>query len=94
MEPYVARAFLNKLLNEKQRSDLKEYEKTLPPMRYLVGSELCRRYHLKPEPLPEAEIEEMTHVFHVWEKRWESLYEEAEKESGGKPPVVFETIVE
>ena len=52
--------------------------------RYLQGSELCQRYHLKPEPVPEADIERMQRLLWVWEQKYEADYAELEKKSNGQ----------
>lgn len=88
MRPYVARAFLNKLLNEDERKDLKAFEKTLPEGHYLTSSELCRRYRLKPDPLPEEDTDRMELLLWKWNKRWEARYDAAN--DGKAPPVIYE----
>lgn len=71
----MARAFLNKLLNESERWDLKEFEKTLPPGRFLTGFEICRRYKLQPKLLPEKDLAQMELLYWKWNKAWEAKYD-------------------
>ena len=94
MEPFVARAFLNKLLSEDERKSLRDYEVWLqnkPNMqnRYLTGSEICRRFHLKPDPLTEDDVDRMELLVWKWKERYSTRYDEAAKVSGDKPPEIF-----
>lgn len=85
MEPYVARAFLNKLLNDSERKDLQKQEEQ---GRYFLGFEICQKFHLKPEPLSEHEVDEMTRIYRVWQKKWECEYDRlraAHPDVDGKP---------
>ena len=50
MEPMHARGFLVRLLNEGQRTVLREKENRLPQGRYFQAFEICSLYGLKPEP--------------------------------------------
>lgn len=84
MEPYVARAFLNRLLSDDERRRLREAEGRLqlePKMRarYLQGFEICRLFHLKPDPLPEADTERMSRLLWIWNRQWEQKYHALEK---------------
>lgn len=75
MEPFVSRAFLNKLLNDAEKKDLVAFEKSLPQGRYLQGFEVCRRYNLKPKPIPDSDIQRMNTLLWKWEQAWEVKYE-------------------
>lgn len=59
MHPMVARAFTNKLLNEFERAELRKIERNLAQGRYYLASEICHKYNLRPESLPETETEKM-----------------------------------
>ena len=59
MHPMAARAFLNRLLDSRQRGRLRVYERSLPPGRYLLGFEICRKFRLSAKEIPEREIDEM-----------------------------------
>jgi hypothetical protein len=74
MEPYVARAFLNKLLSEGERADLRKFEEQMQG-RYLQGFEICRRYNLKLDPLPEADIQRMDLLLWKWKRAWEVKFD-------------------
>lgn len=68
MHPMVARAFLSKLLNEFEKANLRKTERSLPQGRYLQGFEICRKYNLKPKPLPEEETEKMQQLWETYAK--------------------------
>lgn len=63
MHPMVARAFLNKLLNDFERAELRKNERNLPQGRYWQGFEICRAYNLRPESLPDQETEKMEELW-------------------------------
>jgi len=73
MEPYVARAFLNKLLNESEKEDLRRQEDKSGT--YLQGFQICQKYHLKPEPLRDEEMARMTALYRVWQTKWEMEFD-------------------
>ena len=90
MDPYVARALISRLLNDSERLDLAKYEawlQTQPHMqgRYLVGSELCQRYHLKPEPVSAADTDRMANLLWIWQQKQDAIYTEMESKSNGEP---------
>jgi len=62
LEPMIARAFLYRLLNEREREILRDYEARLPPRRYLQASEVCRMFRLQVNPKTEQEIQAMNKV--------------------------------
>lgn len=68
METMSARAFLHKLLSESERKELFQIEKNFPPGRYWQGFEICRHFHLKPEPLDEAEVQQMDALWRDYRK--------------------------
>lgn len=57
---------MNRLLSGPERLDLRNYERTLPEGRYLVGFEICRRYNLKPEPLVESQMLAMDKLYYKY----------------------------
>ena len=91
LEPYVARALMNRLLTEDERSDLRKYEAWLQNQvdiygksqkgRYVTSFEICQRFHLKPEPVAEADIESMNKLYwkyqQIWGKKYDELFEQA-----------------
>jgi hypothetical protein len=79
MKNYVARAFLNKLLNDAERKDLRNYERGRE--RYLVGFEICRRYSLKPEPLVESQMMAMDALYY----KYTDMLEKAHNEQHANP---------
>ena len=90
MEPYVARALINRLLSDSERLDLAAYEASLqtqPRMqgRYLTGSELCQRYHLQPHPVDEADTNLMDRLLWIWREKQDALYAEGEAKNGTEP---------
>lgn len=68
MLPLIARAFITLLMSPEQINDLKQYEMTLPPGRYLQGFELCRRYQIKAGLLDELRESKMLEYLREWEK--------------------------
>lgn len=74
MEPLVARAFLNRLLNAAEKKDLRDYEKKLPLGRFLTGSEICQRFNLKGDPLPQADTDKMDILLWKWRHRDEAKF--------------------
>lgn len=67
MEPTIARGFLINILSNDQRKALHAWEKTLPTGRYLTGFEICRRFHLTPKPITDAETSAMNELWARWE---------------------------
>lgn len=88
MEPFVARAFLSKLLSEGEKKDLKAHEIWLRD-RYLTGSEICRRYNLKPEPLPESDISRMDTLLWQWRRTQAGLFDQL-RQADGDEAIAFD----
>lgn len=80
---------MNKLLNDAERKDLRNYERTIRndasnPRSYLVGFEICRRYGLKPEPLQESQMMAMDKLYYKYQDMIEKAHNDnhAVAESG------------
>lgn len=85
MEPYVARAFLNKLLSESERKDLRRLEESQQTGRYLQGFEICRRYNLKPDPLTDHDIAKMDTLLWKWKQAWFVKFDTLREVHGDEP---------
>lgn len=59
MQPWTARAFLMRMLNQDQKDQLRKHESTLPRGRYLQGFEICKAFKLKPNTLNEDAVASM-----------------------------------
>lgn len=68
MHPMVARAFIYKLLSDKQKESLKGFERRLEKGRYLQGFEICQMFRLKPDPVPEEETDRMQNLWMSYER--------------------------
>lgn len=81
MKNWVARAFLNKLLSEDERRDLRKFEREELPLRpvpydrqFLVGFEILRRYDLHPKSLMESQIMLMDKLFFKYQTDLENRH--------------------
>jgi len=85
MSTFVARALINRLLSDNERKSLKKVEKDLQTQldsaghhqrgRFLAGFEVCRLFHLKPDPVPETESDRMQSLLWIWKKKKDAEFD-------------------
>src|ERR1017187_8322863 len=83
METFVARALINRLLNESEIKRLKEFEEDLQTKldsagrhqrgRYLAGFEVCRLFNLKPNPVLDADSQRMHSLYWIWRQKQDEI---------------------
>lgn len=60
-------------------------EESLPPGRYLQAFEICRRYNLSPQPVPEPDSARMEMFLLKWRDAWQKKYDALrDKQGDGK----------
>lgn len=86
MEPFVARALMNRLLSEDERKSLKAIDDKLQESqttrgKYLQGFEICQKFRLKPNPIPDDDIDRMSKLHWIWTQEWVKKYDELRESS-------------
>jgi hypothetical protein len=97
MDPWAARFLLYRMLNDSERKDLRALEEAgqkHSPGRYLQGFEICRRYNLKVETVPESVTDQIHQLLWIWRKRYESRYDEMLSKSDGKSIEMVQTFLD
>lgn len=51
----------------------------------MQGFEICRRYNLKTDPLPEQDIQQMELLLWKWNRAWEKKFDELREVNGEEP---------
>ena len=81
MHPMAARALLAMQLSRGQKENLRSFERTLQPGRYLSGAEICGRFKIKPLPATEEDTGILESLYRDYEKRIQWKVNELEQKN-------------